>query len=149
MGRKQAKSLTEAAYRDVLMGGPGCWEAQNAHAGHGYHKTNFNGRIYYLHRLSWELLNGPIPNGLVIDHLCRNRACVRPSHMEVVTQEVNKARGVSPPARNAKKTHCLNGHPLSGDNLMSWGKARGHRYCRTCRAKYMREYERTRKRCRK
>ena len=59
----------------------------------GYGRTRANGRTYMVHRFFWERTHGPVPNGLVLDHLCGNRACVNPEHLEVVTKGVNTRRG--------------------------------------------------------
>lgn len=80
----------------------------------------------YAHRVAYEGAHGPIPTGLVIDHLCRVRWCCNPEHLEAVTDKVNILRGESPPARNARKTHCERGHELTA-------KAGGGRHCATCR----------------
>ncbi|WP_448223723.1 HNH endonuclease signature motif containing protein [Gordonia iterans] len=64
------------------------------------------------HRVSWELKNGPVPEGLVLDHLCRNRACVRPDHMEPVPNRTNVLRGEGVSAAFASRTHCSYGHKL-------------------------------------
>jgi len=90
----------------------------------GYHDSK-------AHRISYERHVGPIPAGLTIDHLCRNRACGNPAHLEVVTMRENALRGGGPPAQNARKTHCPRGHPLSGANLYRYPS--GRRWCRICR----------------
>lgn len=81
------------------------------------------------HRIAYEALVGPIPEGLTLDHLCRNRGCVNPAHLEPVTNKENILRGVGITAENARKTHCVNGHPLEGYNLMFQP---GGRRCREC-----------------
>src|SRR5688572_21764976 len=69
------------------------------------------------HRLMYVALRGPIPDGLELDHLCRNHACVNPWHMEPVTGRVNKLRGTSPSAVHAAKTHCPKGHAYTPENV--------------------------------
>lgn len=88
-------------------------------------------RVHRAHRIAYELLRGPIPAGLVIDHLCRNRGCVNPAHMEPVTHVENVMRGVAPPALNGTKTHCPSGHPY--DSVNTYQPPGGtHRLCREC-----------------
>jgi hypothetical protein len=82
------------------------------------------------HRVAFEWLVGPVPKGLVLDHLCRNRGCVNPSHLEPVTQQVNTLRGAGPAARNANKAHCKWGHEFTPEN--TGVDKRGKRWCKTC-----------------
>lgn len=103
--------------------------------GYGQFSVGHNQRVR-AHRYSYELLVGPIPDGLQIDHLCRNHACVRPDHLEPVTARENMIRGFGPAANNARKTSCQNGHPLSGNNLRIGRLSRGglSRVCKKCHA---------------
>lgn len=106
-----------------------CWEWQGA-LEDGYGVLRRNGLAPRAHRFAYELLVGPIPDGLTLDHLCENTRCVNPAHLEPVMNGVNNLRGNSPWALNAKKTHCVNGHPLSGENLRL--VSGGARACKTC-----------------
>lgn len=81
------------------------------------------------HRLAYLHFRGPIPTGLILDHLCRVRNCVNPWHLEAVTHKENILRGVGLAAINAKKTACKRGHPFTPDNI--YGR-RGWRQCREC-----------------
>jgi hypothetical protein len=124
------RSRTEAILGRLEMGGPGCWEWQGAlSCGYGSVKVGTGSSL--VHRLVYELIIGPIPDGLQIDHLCRNRRCARPSHLEPVTQRVNLLRGNTLTAMHAAKTHCVNGHELVPENV--WVRPRNGNKSRTCR----------------
>lgn len=107
-----------------------CWHWTGATFHNGYGRVKFRGRDTVAHRITYELEHGPIPAGLTLDHLCRVRPCVRPDHMEAVTLGVNVLRGETITRRNAEKTACDQGHPLSGANLFV--RRDGRRRCRTC-----------------
>lgn len=96
----------------------------------------------YAHRFAYEMWVGPIPDGLVIDHLCRRRDCVNPRHLETVTTRENLRRGETKTAHNAAKTHCPMGHELSGDNLYVHTNKNGveKRHCKTCRKQALRKF---------
>ena len=93
----------------------------------------------YAHRWAYERYVGPIPKDMVIDHLCRNRRCVNPLHLEAVTQWVNNLRGETDSVRNMQKTHCKRGHELSLENLLK-GRAREGRICKICHRERERRY---------
>jgi HNH endonuclease len=122
----------------------GCWEWTAHIMPNGYGHLQMrrpDGRWghQYAHRLAYELLVGPIPEGLTIDHLCRNRRCVRPDHLEAVTLAENVRRGIDPP----RATHCRRGHPFTPDNTRT--DKRGRRTCITCkRASSKADYRRKR-----
>lgn len=121
----------------------GCWFWKGYLDVHGYGHFSVSHRMTVgAHRFSYQLANGVIPDGLVIDHLCRKPPCVRPDHLEAVTQKVNCHRGMSPPAMNVVKTHCKRGHPLEGENLRFQPSGRECRACETKRANTARERKR-------
>lgn len=112
----------------------GCWLWGGATDDRGYGFVWLGGRTRRAHRAVYELLVGPIPDGLELDHTCRVHGCVRPSHLEPVTHAENVRRGLAG-ENNRSKTSCLRGHPLTSDN-------RGKRVCRECGRERSREWYR-------
>ena len=91
--------------------------------------------IVQAHRYAYLTLVGPITEGITLDHLCRVRHCVNPSHLEVVTNRENILRGIGPTARNARKTHCVKGHAFTEQNTYQRKNESGKR-CRICIKEY-------------
>lgn len=129
MGRPRPV-LERLMEKTVVVEG-GCWTFTGAHTA-TYGQIWWNRKQYLVHRVSYELHIGPIPDGQQIDHLCRNRSCVNPAHLEPVVGRENLERaGMPMAARQTDKTHCKRGHPYSAANTYIW-PARGHRQCREC-----------------
>jgi hypothetical protein len=106
-----------------------CWHWQGCPNGAvGYGQISIHGRRVMAHRLSYVMHKGPIPDGLEIDHLCRNPMCVNPAHLEAVTHRENVRRGKM--GQGPLKTHCKRGHPLSGPTVYITPK--GYRQCKIC-----------------
>ena len=97
-------------------------------------RTDNSRRLVSVHRHVYEDQFGPIPDGLEIDHLCRNPLCVRLDHLEVVTRRENILRSECVSVKNARKTHCPQGHPYAGSNLAISLPTSTHSACRRCRA---------------
>lgn len=107
----------------------GCFEWTAAKNRKGYGQVRVAGRLWIAHRLAYEWFVGRIPEGMQLDHHCRNHACVNVMHLEPVTHIENQARGVGRHARALREGVCVNGHQLIGENVIL---RRGSRECRTC-----------------
>jgi hypothetical protein len=105
----------------------GCWGHRLKRGQWGYRQAKVGRKHNKLHRLIYEHLRGPIPEGLVLDHLCRNTGCCNPDHLEPVTNSENASRGGRP---RPKPTHCPRGHAYLPDNFCVNGN--GTLYCRRC-----------------
>lgn len=123
------KSLLDRLEDKLLIRPDGCWEWSASRTPNGYGHLWVEGKYPMAHRVIYELLRGPIPEGLSLDHLCRNHGCVNPGHLEPVTNRENIRRGEGPSARCARVTHCPKGHAYTPANTRVNG---GSRVCRTC-----------------
>lgn len=126
-----------ARFFDKIDASGDCWEwtASRNHGGHPWYHNP--GGTQYAHRVAWEILVGPIPEGYDVDHLCRVRHCVNPDHLEPVPHVVNVRRGHvgknSPKGPNSRGlTHCKRGHEYTEENTIYHSK-NGSRMCRSCR----------------
>lgn len=127
-------SLEERLFAQVDRGGPDeCWPWTSTphHTGYGHIRLPHGGPKAQAHRVAYELLIGPIPEGLTLDHLCMNKLCVNPAHLEPVTAEENSSRYWR------SRNHCKYGHPFEGENLKV---VEGFRACHTCHRRVNAEY---------
>lgn len=119
---------------DPSAGESGCWRWRGALQANGYgHFRDGSDRsspVVNAHTVAFRLVRGPVPAGLQLDHLCRNRGCVNPWHLEPVTSRENTLRGDSPSARFARATTCRRGHPF--DVFRPLPSGRIGRRCSTC-----------------
>lgn len=112
-----------------------CWDSLGTPNGNGYRTMTVDGRKQYVHRISYLLFHGSIPPRMVIDHLCRNRGCWNPRHLDLTTNAENILRGESPPAQNARKTHCS----ICGSEYRPDGK---YRRCGPCKQRIRKDTKR-------
>lgn len=115
---------------DSLDGPNSCWNWLGALDRGGYGLITVAGHGKGAHRVVYEMFVGKIPKGLHLDHLCRNPMCCNPRHLEPVTPEENFRRGMSIPAQNARKTHCIHGHEFTPENTLRHSKK--GRICKAC-----------------
>lgn len=129
--------LPDRMAKKIRVTPDGCWEWTGCRT-RNYGRVQVDGNTLYSHRVIYELVCGPIPDGLQLDHLCRNPPCCNPRHLEAVTSRVNTLRGNG----HGKETHCPNGHPYDGDNLYVYVTKAGYsrRECRECRRLAVRRF---------
>jgi HNH endonuclease len=129
MGMRRTKPIPDRFWAKVSMAGD-CWQWTGAILRNGYGYFGITPHQCVLaHRWSYQFMVGDIPTGLELDHLCRNRACVNPDHLEPVSHRVNVARGEN--QGRPRQTHCAKGHELTPDNVEI--RRGGGRRCLTCR----------------
>lgn len=110
----------------------GCWEWTASCNQKGYGNFYYCRCVGKAHRFAWEQAHGPVPDGMVLDHICKNRKCVNPKHLRTVTNRDNVLHNSeSVIARNAKKTHCKHGHEFTTENTIV--RSSGGRDCLICK----------------
>lgn len=126
--------VKERLLKHINITNTGCWEWAACTHRTGYGKVNVDHKTSLAHRVSYQEFIGPIPEGLDIDHLCRNRKCINPDHLEPVTRRENLARGAG-----QCSSHCKKGHEFTLENTRIY---RNTRRCRICSRRYHQEYAR-------
>lgn len=146
MGARKYAPVMDRLWAKVDKDGPlpawapflgSCWLWTGGLNGRGYATIGDGGLTLYVHILTWTEANGPVPDGLELDHLCRRPTCCNPAHLEPVTHAKNMARGA-----NAIKTHCPHGHEYTPENTY---RLQGRRFCKTCAAERSRAFQARRK----
>jgi hypothetical protein len=133
----QAVPLADRIRARIVVTSAGCWEWQGCRDGNGYGRISVGSRAdgtrrtTYAHRVAYGAFVAPVPDDLVLDHLCRNPPCCNPEHLEAVTTRENTVvRGVGGVADQARQTHCKRDHPFDAEN--TYRDRHGKRYCRAC-----------------
>lgn len=131
----------------VEVSANGCWIWQGVKTQQGYGLTSWKSKQTTAHRAAWLAFHGPIDGKLDVDHICRQRACLNPDHLRLLTHRENVLAGNGPPALCARKTHCKRGHELTPGNIDARRLARyGQRLCRQCNLESQRARWHARKR---
>lgn len=139
--------VEELIRRRILVTEKGCWEWQGYRTVGGYGRICRRGKNHSIHRYVYQQVVGPIPDGLELDHLCRERACCNPEHLEPVTHKENHQRGLGAQRSrefNEKRTHCPQGHPFAGEHLYDYYNPKTGYRCKQCRTCH-REQKRARR----
>lgn len=124
-----SEDLLGFVQRSLIQSSSGCWLWIGGTGSMGYGRVRINGGRPYVHRLVYEEFKGKIPQGLVLDHLCRTPSCCNPRHLEAVSHRVNLLRGRGVAARHAATTHCPYRHEYTKENTHTY---RGSRFCKKC-----------------
>ena len=131
IGGKKTDEIISRFLEKISIDENGCWNWTGGKKGGGYAQFALDRKPVSGHRFIYDYFNGDLDPRLTIDHLCRNVACVNPAHLEQVTMKENVLRSpTAPPAINKRKTHCIHGHPLQGDNL--YVDSKEQRKCKEC-----------------
>jgi hypothetical protein len=111
-----------------------CWEWTGALTDRGYAEVSLDGLVFKSHRVAYSDLIESVPTDKMIDHLCRNRKCVNPDHLQIASDKMNVRTGFSPSGVHARKTHCPQGHPYDNVNTYWWNGT--NRQCKTCKREH-------------
>ena len=128
----------------IVVTESGCWEWTGAKSEDGYGQVNIGGKQEYVHRVMYQLFVGPVNNNRELDHLCRNRACCNPEHLEAVSSRENSLRGNHPLFVTHREQRCREGHDLTVEANV-YRRADGRVRCRVCAVERQRERRKARR----